>query len=103
MRARVTERFRHVLVDELQDANFAQGLLLRLLAGEHGQVSAAGDDDQAIHRFRGAAAKNLRDFEAEWPQATVVRLEESHRCPERVLAAAARGRRAARPTGSRRR
>ena len=84
----MTARYRHLLVDELQDANFAQGLLMRLLAGEHGQVSAAGDDDQAIHRLRGAAAKNLRDFEAEWPAATVVRLEESHRCPERVLAAA---------------
>ena len=88
MRARVTDRFRHVLVDELQDANFAQGLLLRQLAGEHRQVSAAGDDDQAIHRLRGAAAKNLRDFEAEWPDATVVRLEESHRCRERVITAA---------------
>ena len=88
VRARVTERYRHLLVDELQDANFAQGLLMRLLAGEHGQVSAAGDDDQAIHRLRGAAAKNLRDFEAEWPAATIVRLEESHRCPERVLTAA---------------
>ena len=88
VRARVTDRFRHVLVDELQDANFAQGLLLKLLAGEHGQVSAAGDDDQAILRLRGAAAKNLRDFEADWPQATVVRLEESHRCPERILVAA---------------
>ena len=42
--------------------SFAQGLLLRLLAGEHGEVTAAGDDDQAIHRFRGAATKNLRDF-----------------------------------------
>ena len=88
VRARVSDRFRHVLVDELQDANFAQCLLLRLLAGEHGQISAAGDDDQAIHRLRGAAAKNLRDFEAEWPATTVVRLEESHRCPERIIAAA---------------
>jgi DNA helicase-2/ATP-dependent DNA helicase PcrA len=88
VRARVTARYRHLVVDELQDANFAQGLLMRQLAGEHGQVSAAGDDDQAIHRLRGAAAKNLRDFEAEWPAAAVVRLEQSHRCPERVLAAA---------------
>ena len=76
---------------------------MRLLAGEHGQVTAAGDDDQAIHRLRGAAAKNLRDFEAEWPAATVVRLEESHRCPERVLTRA-RARSPSRPrTGSRRR
>src|SRR3954452_20614189 len=88
VRGRVTSRFRSVLVDELQDANFAQCLLLRLLAGEHGQISAAGDDDQAIHRLRGAAAKNLRAFEAEWPATTVVRLEESLRCPERILGAA---------------
>src|SRR3954447_1025472 len=88
VRARVSARFRHVLVDELQDANFAQCLLLRLLAGEHGQISAAGDDDQAIHRLRGAAAKNLRDFEAEWPGVTVVLLEDSLRCPERILGAA---------------
>ena len=79
MRARVTARYRHVLVDELEDANFAQGLLVRLLAGESGQVTAAGDDDQAIHRLHGAAAKNLRDFEAEWPGVTVVRLEDSLR------------------------
>src|SRR3954452_10720044 len=88
VRARVTARYRHVLVDELQDANFAQGLLVRLGAGETGEVSAAGDDDQAIHRLRGAAAKNLRDFQAEWPAATVIRLERSHRCPARVIVAA---------------
>src|SRR3954452_16695396 len=88
VRARVTARYRHVLVDELEDANFAQGLLVRLLAGESGQVTAAGDDDQAIHRLHGAAAKNLRDFQAEWPGVTVVRLEDSLRCPERILGAA---------------
>jgi DNA helicase-2/ATP-dependent DNA helicase PcrA len=89
VRARLAARHRHVLVDELQDMNFAQGLLVRALAGEHGNVTAAGDDDQAIHRLRGAATKNLRDFEAEWPGAKVVRLEESHRCPQRILDAAA--------------
>src|SRR4051794_33241058 len=88
VRARVTARYRHVLVDELEDANFAQGLLVRLLAGESGQVTAAGDDDQAIHRLHGAAAKNLRDFQAEWPGVTLVRLEDSLRCPERILGAA---------------
>ena len=88
VRARLAARWRHVLVDELQDASFAQGLLLRLLAGEHGDVTAAGDDDSAIHRFRGAATKNLRDFRAEWPRATVVVLEESHRGGDRILAAA---------------
>ncbi|HEX4804579.1 MAG TPA: ATP-dependent DNA helicase [Conexibacter sp.] len=89
VRAQVAERWRHVLVDDVQEPNFAHGLLLRLLAAEHGNLVAAGDDDQAIHRFRAAAAKNLRDFEAELPDATVVRLEESFRCPARVLQAAA--------------
>jgi DNA helicase II / ATP-dependent DNA helicase PcrA len=92
VRAQVAERWRHVLVDDVQEPNFAHGLLLRLLAAEHGNLFAAGDDDQAIHRFRAAAAKNLRDFQAESPDpgrpATVVTLERSFRCPPRVLAAA---------------
>ncbi|MGH2946892.1 MAG: ATP-dependent helicase [Solirubrobacteraceae bacterium] len=88
VRARLARRHRHVLVDELQDASFAQGLLLRMLVAEHGNVTAAADDDQAIHRFRGAAAKNLHDFRAEWPSATVIRLEESFRSGETILRAA---------------
>ncbi|MGN6189227.1 MAG: ATP-dependent helicase, partial [Conexibacter sp.] len=89
VRAQVAERWRHVLVDDVQEPNFAHGLLLRLLAAEHGNLCAAGDDDQAIQRFRAAAAKNLRDFQAELPDATVVTLEQSFRCPPRVLRAAA--------------
>jgi DNA helicase II / ATP-dependent DNA helicase PcrA len=88
VRARLAERHRHVLVDELQDTSFAQGLLLRLLVSPHGGIGAFADDDQAVHRFRGAATKNIRDFRAEWPTATLVRLERSLRCPEPVLAAA---------------
>ena len=88
VRHRLAERHRHVLVDELQDASFAQGLLLRLLVAGHHRVTAAADDDQAIHRFRGAATKNVQDFRAEWPDATVVRLERSFRSPEAVLRAA---------------
>ncbi|HXE45335.1 MAG TPA: ATP-dependent DNA helicase [Conexibacter sp.] len=89
VRVQVAERWRHVLVDDVQEPNFAHGLLLRLLAAEHGNLAAAGDDDQAIHRFRSAAAKNLRDFQAELADATVVNLEESFRCPAPVLRAAA--------------
>ena len=89
VRHRLAERHRHVLVDELQDASFAQGLLLRLLAaGAEAPVTAAADDDQAIHRFRGAATKNLHDFRAEWPNATIVRLPRSFRSGERILRAA---------------
>ena len=88
VRARFAARYRHVLVDEFQDTNFAQGLLLRLLVGEHSNVTAAGDDDQAIYRFRSASTKNLRDFQAEAPGARVVRLEKSFRSGDRILAAA---------------
>ncbi len=87
VRSRLAKRYRHVLVDELQDASFAQGLLLRLLVAEHGGISAFADDDQAIHRFRGAATKNIRDFRAEWPLATIVRLDTSLRSSRRVVAA----------------
>ncbi len=89
VRAGVAARYRHLLVDDVQEPNFAHGLLLRLLAGEHGQLTAAGDDDQAIERFRSAATKNLHDLQAELPDTTVVRLEHSYRCPQRVLDAAA--------------
>jgi DNA helicase-2/ATP-dependent DNA helicase PcrA len=88
VRERLARRQRHVLVDELQDASFAQGLLLRLLVAGHGGVTAAADDDQSIHRFRGAATKNIGDFRAEWPSATIVRLEESFRSGEQILRAA---------------
>src|SRR3954470_19626772 len=88
VRIRLAERHRHVLVDELQDTSFAQGLLLRLMVAGHEGVTAFADDDQAIHRFRGAATKNIRDFRAEWPLARVIRLEVSLRSSPRVLAAA---------------
>ena len=88
VRERLARRQRHVLVDELQDASFAQGLLLRLLVAGHGNITAAADDDQSIHRFRGAATKNINDFRAEWPQAKVVRLSESQRAGEQILCAA---------------
>jgi DNA helicase-2/ATP-dependent DNA helicase PcrA len=88
VRERLARRQRHVLVDELQDASFAQGLLLRLLVAGHGGVTAAADDDQSIHRFRGASTKNIGDFRAEWPQATIVQLERSFRSGEEILRAA---------------
>jgi DNA helicase-2/ATP-dependent DNA helicase PcrA len=88
VRERVAGRFRHVLVDEYQDTNFAQGMLLRLLVEGHGQVTVVGDDDQAIYRFRGASQKNLLDFQREFPDTTVVRLEHNHRSGRRILQAA---------------
>src|SRR4051794_38448783 len=88
VRARLAARHRHVLLDDLQDTSFAHGLLLRLLVADHGNLTAAGDDDQAIHRFRGAATKAFADFRTEWPHARVIALEESHRCGDAILRAA---------------
>ncbi|HZH23389.1 MAG TPA: ATP-dependent DNA helicase, partial [Solirubrobacteraceae bacterium] len=81
-------RFHQVLVDDFQDTSFAEGLLLRLLVSEQGDVTVAGDDDQSIDRFRGAATKSIADFRSEWPDATVVRLARSFRSGPRIIAAA---------------
>jgi ATP-dependent DNA helicase UvrD/PcrA len=88
VRERTAKRFRHVLVDEYQDTNFAQGMLLRLLVEEHQNVTVVGDDDQAIYRFRGASQKNLVEFERELPDVTKVKLERNFRSGRRILDAA---------------
>lgn len=88
VRARVAERYRHVLVDELADLGFACALLVELLASDHGSLTATADDDQASRRLRAAATKNVADFQRAHPAAEVVRLERSQRCPQRVLDAA---------------
>ena len=87
-RERLAARFRHVLVDEFQDTNHAQRALLDLLGGRRANVTVVGDDDQAIYRFRGASTKNLLDFRRRHPEAHVVALEQSFRCPQRILDAA---------------
>ena len=88
VRERLAGRFGHVLVDDYQDVNFAQAALLGLLSQEHRNLTVAADDDQAIQRFRAAASKNVADFREEHPDAGVVRLLRSHRCPSRILRAA---------------
>jgi DNA helicase-2/ATP-dependent DNA helicase PcrA len=88
VRRRVAEQHPHVLVDDVQDLGFASILLVRLLCSEHGSLTAAGDPDAAVRRFRGAAEKNLDDLRAELPHAAEVELTESFRVPARGLAAA---------------
>jgi ATP-dependent DNA helicase UvrD/PcrA len=88
VRARVAERYRHVLVDELADLGFASALLVELLGIEHENLTVTADDDAAARRVRAAAKKNIDDFERAHPAAGVVRLERSLRCPQRVLDAA---------------
>ncbi len=88
VRARVAERFRHVLVDEFADLGFSSAMLVELLAMEHGNVTVTADDDAAARRVRAAATKNVADFERAHPRVEVVELERSLRCPQRVVDAA---------------
>jgi DNA helicase II / ATP-dependent DNA helicase PcrA len=80
--------FRHVLVDEYQDTNRAQYMLVRLLTEEHRQVTVVGDDDQSVYSWRGADIRNILSFEDDFPDATVVKLEQNYRSFTTILDAA---------------
>ena len=88
--ARLRSRYRYILVDEFQDTNHAQLELVRLVAGEEASITVVGDDDQAIYRWRGAAAGNLLAFRQLYPGAREVVLTENHRSTQPILDAAAR-------------
>ncbi len=103
VRERYTLAFRHVLVDEYQDTNYAQYRMLQLLVGGgrsepqqggrtsiegHRNLAVVGDDSQSIYSFRGAEVRNILDFQEDFPDARVVKLEQNYRSTETILRAA---------------
>ncbi len=88
VRARYQEQFRYILVDEYQDVNYAQYVLVRLLAENHRNLCVVGDDDQAIYSFRGAEVELILRFEQDFPDAKVVKLERNYRSTQPILDAA---------------
>ncbi|MBK5219715.1 MAG: UvrD-helicase domain-containing protein [Thermoleophilia bacterium] len=88
VRERWRRTFRHVLVDEYQDTNHAQYRLLQILAAKHGNLMVVGDEDQSIYSFRHADIRNILDFEHDFPDAAVVKLEQNYRSTQTILSAA---------------
>jgi DNA helicase-2/ATP-dependent DNA helicase PcrA len=81
-------RFRHILVDEYQDTNRAQNEIVILLGAKHHNVCVVGDHDQAVYSFRGADIRNLLEFEAAFPDTTIIVLEQNYRSTQTILDAA---------------
>lgn len=82
------ERFSHIMVDEYQDTNHAQYMLIRMLAEQHRNLCVVGDDGQSIYGFRMADITNILNFQADYPEAKVIKLEQNYRSTQTILKAA---------------
>jgi DNA helicase II / ATP-dependent DNA helicase PcrA len=88
VREKYQERFHYIMVDEYQDTNRAQYVLTKTLAAKHRNLCVVGDDDQCVYVWRGADIRNILEFEKEYPEAKVVKLEQNYRSTRLILDAA---------------
>ena len=80
-----SEKFKYVLVDEYQDTNKSQFTLITLLASRYGNITVVGDNDQGIYSFRGADISNILNFEKDFPNPKIIKLEQNYRCTQSIL------------------
>jgi DNA helicase II / ATP-dependent DNA helicase PcrA len=86
--AKYQNQFQYIMVDEYQDTNFVQYTLIKLLGDKWKNICVVGDDDQSIYKFRGAEIRNILDYQKDYPDAKVVRLEQNYRSTQTILSAA---------------